>query len=336
MPASKEKYSHRERLELILAGEKPDRYAASFWRHFYHKENSARGTAEVMLDFQKAFDWDFMKINPRADYHIEDWGFEQEYSSNEFQKHTVMKYPVAQAADWERIETLKATAPVLAEHLQVVSLIRKGIGRDFPILMTVFTPLAIAGRMVEDDQLLVEHLRQYPEKIHRALRAVTDTFINYVQELRNAGADGIFLATTQWASSNLVTWQEYEEFGVPYDREVIKAAEQDSLNLFHVCSSNNYLSQLAQIDYNCKMYNWDGDDPTNSPVDKACELLAGKTLVGGVDQRGWLLKSEPDEIPFQMQRIKKYLDPRRVIIGPGCSIAPEVPRENLKAIRENL
>jgi len=336
MPLSKEKYSHRDRLEIILSGEKPDCYAASFWRHFYHKENNAKGTAGAMLDFQKEFDWDFMKINPRADYHIEDWGFEQKWSSSEFQKHAAVKYPVSKASDWGKIEPLKTTAPVLAEHLQVVSLIRKGVGRDFPILMTVFTPLAIAGRMVENDNLLVEHLRNHPDKIHRALKAITDTFVKYVQELRNAGADGIFFATTQWASSNLVTWKEYEEFGVPYDLEVIKASEKDSLNLFHVCSSNNYLSQLARIDYNCKMYNWDGDDPTNSPLDKAYELLKGKTLVGGVDHRGWLLKSEPDEIPYQMQRIKKYLDPRRVIIGPGCSIAPEVPKENLRAIRENL
>ncbi len=333
---SKEKYSHKERLELILSGEKPDRYAASFWRHFYHKENNAKGTAEAMLDFQKAFDWDFMKINPRADYHIEDWGLTQKLSTAEFQKHTVLKYPIEKLADWNKIEPLKPTAPVLSEHLQVVSLIRRGIGRDFPILMTVFTPLAIAGRMVADDNLLVEHIRSQPEKIHRALRAITDTFIKYVQELRNAGADGIFFATTQWASSNLISWKEYEEFGVPYDLEVIHAAEKEALNLLHVCSSNNYLSQLAKIDYNCKMYNWDGDDPTNYQLDKTYELLKGKTLAGGVDHRGWLLKSEPDEIPFQMQRIKKYLDPARVIIGPGCSIAPEVPRDNLKQIRNNL
>lgn len=333
---AKDKYSHKERLELVLAGEKPDRYAASFWRHFYHKENNAKGTAEAMLDFQRAFDWDFMKINPRADYHIEDWGFEQKFSTNEFQKHTTLKYPVEKLEDWSRIEPLKPTASVLAEHLQVVSFIRRGVGREFPILMTVFTPLAIAGRLIKDDNLLVEHIRNNPDKIHRALRAITDTFVKYVQELRNAGADGIFFATTQWASSNLITWPEYEEFGVPYDLEVIKATETSALNLFHVCASNNYLSQLAKIDYNCNMYNWDGDEPTNFQLDKSYELLKGKALVGGVDHSGWLLKSDPEEIPFQMQRIKKYLDPARVIIGPGCSIAPEVSRDNLRMIRENL
>src|SRR5574341_588967 len=201
----KDKYSHRERLELVLAGEMPDRYAASFWRHFYHKESNAKGTAEAMLDFQKAFDWDFMKINPRADYHIEDWGLKQKWSTNEFQKHVVLNYPIEKLTDWDKIEPLSPLAPVLAEHLKVVSLIRKGLNRDFPILMTIFTPLAVAGRMVEDDHLLVEHLRQHPDKIHRALRSITDTFKKFVEEVRNAGADGVFFATTQWASSNLIT-----------------------------------------------------------------------------------------------------------------------------------
>jgi len=333
---TKDKYSHRERLELILAGEKPDRYAASFWRHFYHKENNAGGTVQAMLDFQNHFDWDFMKINPRADYHVEDWGLKQKWSTHEFKSHTVINFPISKAADWDKIVVLKPTAPVLAEHLKVVSLIRKGVDRNFPILMTVFTPLAVAGRMVEDDQMLVEHIHAHPEKIHRALRAITDTFIKYVQELRNAGADGIFFATTQWASSNLISWNEYQKFGLPYDLEVIRAAEKDALNLFHVCSSNNYLSQLAKIDYHCKMYNWDGDDPTNQPIDQAYDMLPGKTLVGGVDHRGWLLKSEPREILYQMDRIKSRLDPARVIIGPGCSIAPEITKENLQMIRDNL
>jgi uroporphyrinogen decarboxylase len=202
--------------------------------------------------------------------------------------------------------------------------------------MTVFTPLAIAGRMLEDDKMLVEHIRNHPATIHRALKAIAETFVKYAQEVRNAGADGLFFASTQWASSNLITWKEYEEFGVQYDLQVIKATERDSLNLFHICDSNNYLSQLAKIDYNCRMYNWDGDDPTNIQIDRAYNLLSEKTLVGGVDHRGWLLKSEPEEIFFQMQRIKKYLDPRRVIIGPGCSIPPEVTNENLKILRENL
>lgn len=333
---ARDKYSHRERIELILAGEKPDRFAASFWRHFYHKENNAKGTAEAMVDFQKHFDWDFMKINPRADYHAEPWGLKQKWSTSEFEKHIKSNFPVMKVEDWDNIGPLKPTVPALDEHLKVVSLIRKAVGKDLPILMTVFTPLAVAGRLIEDNNHLAEQIRSHPDKIHNALRNITDTFVLFVQELRNAGADGLFFATTDWGASNLISWNEYEEFGVPYDLEVIQSAGDDSLNLFHVCQSNNFLKELSTIDYNCKMYNWDGDDPTNIPLDKAYDLLPGKTLVGGVDHRGWLLHSEPDEILHQFNRVKKLLDPARVIIGPGCSVAPEVSRDNLRIIRENL
>ena len=98
-----DKYSHRERVEMILAGEKPDRFAASFWRHFYHMEHHAEGTIEAMVAFQKQFDWDFMKINPRADYHVQDWGKQIEYSHDEFTNHRKVGFPIQAAEDWSRI-----------------------------------------------------------------------------------------------------------------------------------------------------------------------------------------------------------------------------------------
>ncbi len=328
--------SHRERLELIFAGEKPDRFAASFWRHFFHKEHHAEGTAEAMLDFQKRFDWDFMKINPRADYHIEGWGFKQKWSHDEFKKHIKLDFPVKRLEDWRDIEPLKLSTPALEEHLRVVSLIRKKSSKDLPILMTVFTPLAIAGRMVEDNNLLAQHIHDHPDRVLPALEAITQTFEAFVAELRNAGADGLLFATTQWGSSDLISWEEYQKFGVPFDLRVIKAAGSDAINLFHVCSSNNFLKELVKLDYPCRMYNWDSDDPTNLPIDKGIDYITGKAVVGGVDHNGWLLHGTPDEMRGKMEEIKRKFDPARLIIGPGCAIPPEVPMENLQAIREKL
>ncbi len=316
--------------------EKPDRFAASFWRHFYHKEDHAEGTAEAMLDFQAKFDWDFMKINPRADYHIEGWGFRQNYSHQEFVKHVKVKFPVTRLEDWQDIEPLKLSEPSLDEHLKVVSIIRKKSGKDLPILMTVFTPLAIAGRMVEHDEMLAKQIHEHPEKIRPALEAITQTFELFASELRNAGADGLFFATTQWGASNLISWDEYKEFGVPYDLRVIKAAGDDAMNLLHICSTHAFLKEIVALKYPFIMLNWDSDHPTNMPLDKAVDQFPDKTLVGGVDHNGWLLNSSPEEIRHKMPQVKDKYDPSRVIIGPGCSIPPEVPMENLKAIRESL
>lgn len=331
-----ESYSHKERIKMIMAGETPDRFAASFWRHFFHMEHTGEGTAEAMLAFQKKFDWDFMKINPRADYHVEDWGLRQDWSHDEFKKHTKSNFPVKTIDDLANLKPLNVTEGVLGEHLKMVQAIKKKSDPELPILMTVFTPLAIAGRLVEDQQTLVKFLRDEPEKTETGLQVITDTFAAFAGELRNAGADGLFYATTQWASEDMITWEEYERFGVPYDLRVIKAAEPDAFNLFHVCSSANYLKKLKDIDYNASLYNWDSCDPSNSPLDKGIELLPGKGIVGGVDHHGWLLKSEPDEVAYLVDQLKEKHSRSRLIIGPGCSVPPEVPMDNLQAVRDNL
>jgi uroporphyrinogen-III decarboxylase len=48
------------------------------------------------------------------------------------------------------------------------------------------------------------------------------------------------------------------------------------------------------------------------------------------------MESNPDEVRHAINRIKQDHDESRLIIGPGCSIPPETPMENLQAIRELL
>jgi uroporphyrinogen decarboxylase len=332
----KDKYPHRERLELIFAGEKPDRFAASFWRHFFDMEHHAEGTAEAMIGWQKKFDWDFMKINPRADYHTQDWGLKLTYSHHEHRKHLKSNFPVQTVDDWAKIEPLSPTAPVLAEHLKVVSTIRKSFSRELPLLMTVFTPLSVAGRLVNDDDKTVKHLRSHPDKVEAALEAITQTFVTYTQELRNAGADGLFYATCHWATENRLTWEEYQRFGLPYDLRVIAATDSDAINCLHVCEGSNYLQQLVKNDYKSQMVNWDTSDPTNLPLDRAEEQIPNLTLVGGVDHTGWLIRSEAAEMNHFIDELKTKHRSTRIIVGPGCAIDPATPLSNLQAIRENL
>jgi uroporphyrinogen decarboxylase len=330
------KYSPKERLDMIFAGEKPDRYAASFWRHFFHMEHHAEGTAEAMIFFQQKFEWDFMKINPRADYHVEDWGLVQEWSNDEFTKHSKLKFPVEKLEDWDNIKQIPITSSVLDEHLHVVSMIRKKSDKELPVLMTLFSPLAVAGRMVSNDNMLAKHIKNNPDTILNVLEEITLTYEAYASELRNAGADGLFYATTQWGTSNLISWEEYEKFGMPYDMRVLKATGDDATNLFHVCSSNNFLKEIIKIDYPVKMYNWDSDDPTNPPLDIGLEMITDKVIVGGCDREGWLLQATPDEIKYKIDELKEKYDPSKLIIGPGCSIPPEVPFDNLQAIKDRL
>jgi uroporphyrinogen decarboxylase len=329
-----DKYSHRERIEMIIRGEKPDRFAASIWRHFNHMEHHAKGLAESMLDFQKRFDWDFMKINPRGSYHVEAWGNRLEWSHDEFIKHTKTVFTVKDISDWDKITVLPLDNPVLAEHLKAVSLISRVSDKQLPKLMTIFNPLSIAGDLIEDDNALVEHLKKDPDRVLRAIENITITFEKFTTELRNAGADGVFLATTQWASSDLLPFDDYKKFGLPFDHRIIKAAGDDALNLFHICASNNYLKEFHN--FPAPLFNWDTADPTNLPADSGCDLLPDKTVIGGLDNNGWLWHGTPGEVATEIDKIKKNVMNKKFIFGPGCTIDAKVPVENLDAVRNNL
>ena len=77
-----------ERVGAALEGGELDRPPVSAWRHFYRRETTAHGLADAMLAFQREHGWDFMKVNPRASYHSEDWGVRLRFSGSDSQDET--------------------------------------------------------------------------------------------------------------------------------------------------------------------------------------------------------------------------------------------------------
>ncbi|UCC79662.1 MAG: uroporphyrinogen decarboxylase, partial [Candidatus Zixiibacteriota bacterium] len=109
--------SHKERIDRHLSGKEIDRPAVSAWRHFYDRENTKDELVASMLEFQKKFDWDFMKINSRASYHVEDWGVRFRYSTDPLEKPVAESFPVAKKGDWRKIGPLDWRAGSLGEIL---------------------------------------------------------------------------------------------------------------------------------------------------------------------------------------------------------------------------
>jgi len=93
---------------------------------------------------------------------------------------------------------------------------------------------------------------------------------------------------------------------------------------------------LAAESYPAKLLNWNSDDPTNLPLDRANAELPDKVLVGGIDYSGWLLHSTPSEIGYKIDQLKAEFTPDRLILAPGCAIEPKTPKENLRVIRDRL
>jgi uroporphyrinogen decarboxylase len=322
----------RERLWALVSGATPDRPPVSFWRHFYDQENDPRTLADAMIGFHKEFDWDWIKLNPRASYHLEGWGYMYEASTSPFQKPRAKHYPIAAAADWERIEPLDPNHGVLAEHLQAIRLVRAGVGND-PLLMTVFTPLSIAGDLVPDDAILERHLREAPEKVRPALEAITQTFERFAAEALNAGADGLFLATTQWASRAKLNEEEYDVWGRPFDLRILNAVREAPFNLLHVCESDSFIFELG--DYPVAMFNWAFAESSNPDLLEGYERLQ-KPVIGGVERKYDLIEARPGELHDKISTIRQRMAGKPWGCGPDCAISAQSKKENLLAVRAAL
>ena len=321
---------HKDRIRAVIRREMPDRVPISLWRHFYEKESTAEGLAEAMISFQKKYDWDFMKVNPRASYHIEGWGAKVEFNHGHLRKTEVVEYPVKKAEDWKKFEALKFSKKALEEQLRALSLIKKEFKEEIFLVETIFTPLSIAGDLVPEEKDLVRGLKENPQIIHSVLEIITDIFSDFAAECLNAGADGIFLATTEWATKELLTEKEYLEFGKPYDLKVLKKIESAEFNILHVCKSNNLLSLFT--DYPVKVVNWNATDSTNLGFKDGAKLL-NKAVLSGIDYEKLLLNGKPDELSKEIRKIIERNQEVKFMLGPGCTISPQTPEENLKAAR---
>jgi uroporphyrinogen decarboxylase len=322
-----------ERLEAAIQHQPTDRIPWALWRHFYDRETSAGDLARVMLAWQTRNDFDFLKVNPRAQYHAEVWGARYRYSGQPNLKPTVEEVLVKSADDWARIEVRPPTVAPLEEQLRVVSEIGRGLRGVVPFVETVFTPLNICSYLCGDPRTLQTHLRDHPKEVHRALRAIAETFVPFVHELLNAGASGIFLATGATASRELLTEEQYAEFGRPYDLPVLAAAADARLNILHVCRSQNMLRAL--LDYPVHVLNWAVGEEGNPSLGEIADAAPNRAVAGGLSNRA--LASEDEQLA--MTEIDSAVDQagnRGLILTGTCSISLQSSQVNIDAVHRRI
>ena len=242
-----------------------------------------------------------------------------------------MDWPIKSASDWETIRPLDPHRGVLSEQLDALQMIAKGLDGGTPFVMTVFTPLSIAAQLAGSEIAMIGYLREHPAEVHRALDAITDTFSVFAEECLKAGASGLFFATTRWGTYDRLTQVEYAEFGELYDLRLLSALPESDFHVLHVCGSNNMLPALA--DYPVTAFNWDTQDETNVWL-KEGGKITGKAVIGGISHRTLLLNGSAEEVAGEAIWTRDAMDGTRWMLGPGCTIAPEVPGENLRALRD--
>jgi len=326
------KMTKKERIIAVLNKEKTDRIPASFWRHFYEYETDAESLAGIMVDYQKEMDWDFMKVNFRESYHDEAWGTKYEFYRDGVTKPKQLYYPVKTPDDYNHINVIDPLdSPVLREQLDALHLINKSMGRELFFVMTVFTPFAVILKLVKNIDVLMDHIKNHKDIIHRVLNNITCTFEKFMEEALNAGVSGVFYATRYWASKDYFTEEQFNEFCRPYDMRLLNIVKDCPFNILHICQGNNMLREMA--DYPVHGFHWDSCDKTNMSLKDGKDIVKG-IVMGGINHRSTIVGGTKADCIKEAGEAYNATGGRGWILGAGCTYPVSTPVENLKALRD--
>src|SRR5439155_11760938 len=111
-----------ERVQAALVGEHVDRVPFCFWHHFKPEGSGTRLAEMTMEFFREKFDLDIVKIMPDLPY-------------------PEPQPAITEPAQWLSLPRLGLDTPSFQQQLLCVRQLRARLGSDFPLILTLFSPL---------------------------------------------------------------------------------------------------------------------------------------------------------------------------------------------------
>jgi uroporphyrinogen decarboxylase len=300
----------------------------SLWRHWPVDDQRPVDLAWATVQFQRRFDFDFVKVTPASSFCLHDWGATDQWNGHFHGTRDYGPRVVSDVEDWYLLQPLEPRRGSLARQLETLQLIRDGLGREVPIIQTIFNPLSQAKNLAGADRLLA-HLREHPEAVEAALRTITDTTVAFVDALMELEIDGLFFAV-QHAQAHLLTESEYVRFGRTYDLAILERAATAWLNVLHIHGTHIYFDQL--LDYPVQVVNWH-DRETPPTLGEAKERFTG-AVCGGIRQEETLVLGDPGAVRDEVDDAIRQTDGRGLVVGTGCVTPIIAPVGNIRAARQ--
>ena len=316
--------THREIVEAAVRGERPARIPAAVWRHFPGYDQRADKLAQAHIAFYRGFDVDLLKVTPASGYFGDDWGLRAGYKPNREGVRTYSDRPIKKPTDWQRLRRLDVSQGVYGREAQAIRLVAEAVGAEVHVLETVFSPLSIA-RTLSGEQASVRYLREDPEELHAGLQVIAEVTADFVRAVMAAGADGVFFST-QMATTDLPTREEYEEFGRPYDLQLLEAVST-GLAFLHIHGVHIMFDLFT--DYPVHIINWHSRETPPKIAEARAEVTT--CLACGVDAWNTLAKGHPDAVAREVRDAIAQTQGRGHIVTTGCVMPIDTPEANIRA-----
>ena len=283
-------------------------------------------------------------MNPRAVYYYEAWGNTYDYEHYNDVVPTRTSNLIHDYRDLEKVGEMTGDEPIWAEQYETARLVVEGVGPDVPVFAGAFTPIGILlnlcgyrsiGRYREaprEESNLIRLCLEHPAEVHKALKNIANTMAKYNQRMKETGVTGVFYAALGMARTGYFTPEEWNEFCKPYDLIAMESI-RDLPNLVHTCGI--YGNPERFVDYPCQVIHWAASAPGNPPMQGSSKWLAGKTPMGGCDERPFG-QGKSIIIDHMCRKTITEMKNTPFIMAPECSVSPKVQPGELRAFRDSV
>jgi len=237
---------------------------------------------------------------------------------------TVLGHLVDDAGDARDLQVPKVGAGRTGEAIQAISKALDTID-DRPIFAGVIGPYSLAGRLMGMTEVMINCMIE-PGMVHAVLQKATSFLIDYIEEFKKIGADGIVMAEP---AAGLLSPDLCMEFSSRYVRQIVDAAQDDSfLVVYHNCGNTLPLIE-ATMATGAKVIH------LGNAVDIADVI--GKyppdtIIMGNVDPAGEFRNGTPESISEATDALLRRLSGYpNWVISSGCDIPPMTPLRNIDA-----
>ncbi len=303
-----------ERVHAAVKGEPVDRVPFCFWHHFKPEGSGERLAAFTMEFFVEKFHLDIAKIMPDLPY-------------------PAPEQPLVEAEQMRFLPRLNLDTPMFAEQLVCIHALRSRLGRDYPILLTLFSPLTYALRFMGKQKAIAE-AHKNPDPFEEGLGTIAANLRRLMEAAIEAGASGIFFSCMGATTADF-TREEYARFGRPYDLHALEGAGNGWLNTLHVHADPDQVGDQIYFedftDYPISVMSW--SDRVTGPSLSEALTLTDKCLMGGLWERGPLTHGSETELENEILSAISQTKGRHLILANGCSVPDDTPEEWLHTAR---
>jgi uroporphyrinogen decarboxylase len=320
----------QERLEHIIAGEKPDRIPVALWRHWPGDDQRYADLARSIIDFQHDYNWDFVRIMPSTNFQVVDYGIHDEWHGNLHGTREISKHIIKRSLEWTEIRSLTPDRGMLGQQVECTRLVCSAMEAEgTPVLQTIYSPFAQAARLGGKD-LTLRNMRTHPDRLRTGLNILTESTLRFIEALwRIPNIAGVFLVT-EFANYDMMSEEEYMSFAMPYNLKILESLlERWWFNIVQIQGKSPMVSLFKDIP--AQVLNW--DTRTGHPDLSRARGLFPKTICGGLSDWKDLHQGTPSSIQDAVRQAFQETQASKFILGNSGSGYVTMPIANIRAVR---